>query len=251
MSAAIVIRSLILSAVLAPLFAQSEIDVRGTWRWSCCRGQHTGTFVIESQNSDGTFTGRFGDGPSDGKSPIAGRVSAAGFQFRRTIMPGHQTQMWEAQLSRTGGGLRTTVGNWSGFGFVAGWGDFQAERIGASSSAQPATRSSSLVGRWTWTCCRGIHAGSFTVQSQDAAGRVRGVFGNTASDGATPFEGTYSDGELVFTRFLTINGHSQRQVWRARVTGSGTSLRITDGRWSGFAADGANTDFQARFTGQR
>jgi hypothetical protein len=166
-------------------------------------------------------------------------------------------------------------GSWSGVGFVAGYGDFQAERIGtASSPALPTalsptlptalsptlptalsptlpTAATGIVGRWTWSCCKGTSSGSFTISEQDTAGRVRGVFGNSPADGATPFEGTYSGGQLVFTRMLTINGTSQQQVWRARVAGSGSSLHTTDGQFSGFGAVAGYTDIQATFVGGR
>lgn len=138
-----------------------------------------------------------------------------------------------------------TDGRWSGFGFVAGYDDFRAERVVVPAQ----TVSSSIIGRWNWSCCGGTHAGTFTVYEQDAEGRIRGKFGNNASDNATPFVGTYRDGELVFTRSLTGSLAGKQQQWRARLTGSGSSLRTTGGQWSGYGAAAGYTDFQATFIG--
>lgn len=245
----------------------SGADLRGSWRWTCCRGLHSGTFQIATQKPDGTFSGRFGDTSSDNKTPLSGRLTLAGVEFTRTITPPDQNQVWTAQLGGTSGSSRMINGNWSGVGFVAGYGDFQAERIGTASSpalptasspalptaSSPAlpTAATGIVGRWTWSCCKGTSSGSFTISEQDTAGRIRGVFGNSPADGATPFEGTYSGGQLVFTRMLTINGTSQQQVWRARVAGSGSSLHTTDGQFSGFGAVAGYTDIQATFVGGR
>jgi hypothetical protein len=126
-------------------------------------------------------------------------------------------------------------------------------RAVGSTSQLPAspTASISLAGRWNWTCCKGASSGSFTVSEHGADGRIRGVFGSSASDGASPFEGTFSNGQLVFTRFITVNGARQQQVWRAQVIGSGSSLRTTNGQWSGFGAVTGYTDFQATFVGPR
>ena len=77
------------------------------------------------------------------------------------------------------------------------------------------------------------------------------MFGSSAADGNSPFEGTFSGGQLVFTRFITVNGARQQQVWRAQVTGSGASMRTTGGQWSGFGAVAGYTDFQATFVGPR
>lgn len=226
-------------------------DLRGSWRWSCCRGRHSGTFQITGQNADGTFTGRFGDTANDGRSPISGRIIAANVEFTRRIVAAGQDQRWKAQLSANSGVTRMINGSWSGYAFVAGQSDFQAERIGSGTSTPPQPAASGIVGRWNWTCCKGTSSGTFIVQQQDAQGRIRGVFGNSPSDGATPFEGTYSGGQLVFTRMLTGNIAGQRQVWRAQVTGSGSSLRTTNGQWSGYGAVAGYTDFQATFSGAR
>lgn len=226
-------------------------DLRGTWRWTCCRGQNGGTFQITSQNEDGTFSGRFGDSPSDGKSPFSGRISHASVGFTRVILPVNQNQSWAARLSTESGVVRMIDGHWSGYGFVAGFGDFQAERVKAVTSTPTEPVSNSIVGRWNWGCCKGLYSGTFIVKQQDAQGRIRGVFGNSPSDGATPFEGTYSGGKLIFTRVLTGNIAGQRQVWRAQAAGSGSSLRTTNGQWSGFGAGPGYTDFHATFSGDR
>ena len=226
-------------------------DLRGTWRWTCCRGQHSGTFQITSQSADGNFSGSFGDSPSDAKTPITGRITNANVRFTRAILPVNQNQSWAARLSVQSGVARLVDGQWSGYSFVAGFGDFQAERVKAVTTTPPQPASNSIVGRWNWGCCRGTHSGTFIVQQQDEQGRIRGVFGNSPSDGATPFEGTYSGGQLVFTRVLTGNIAGQRQVWRTQVTGSGSSLRTTNGQWSGYGAGPGYTDFQATFSGKR
>jgi hypothetical protein len=119
----------------------------------------------------------------------------------------------------------------------------------AAPTPAPPTVSPGIVGRWNWTCCKGTSSGSFTVSEHGADGRIRGVFGGSAADGASPFEGTFSGGQLVFTRFITVNGARQQQVWRAQVTGSGSAMRTTGGQWSGFGAVAGYTDFQATFVG--
>jgi hypothetical protein len=119
----------------AALWGQpAPTDLRGTWRWTCCNGQFSGTLQIAAQNPDGTFSGRFGDTPADGKSPLSGRLTAAGIEFNRTILdPPNQNQLWKARLSATSGSLKMIDGNWSGYGFVAGsYGNFQAEKIAAA-----------------------------------------------------------------------------------------------------------------------
>jgi hypothetical protein len=231
--------------------AMGGTDIRGSWRWTCCRGRHSGTFQITGQNSDGTFTGRFGDAAVEGGSPISGRLTAAGVEFTRGIPAVGQSQYWKAQLSAGSGVTRMVNGTWNGYAFVAGQNDFQAERIGSGTSTPPQPAASGIVGRWNWTCCKGTSSGTFTVSGQDSQGRIRGVFGNSAADGATPFEGTYSGGKLVFTRSLTGKLAGQRQVWQAQVTGSGSSLRTTGGIWSGYGAGPGYLDFQATFTGSR
>ena len=110
-------------------------DLRGTWRWTCCRGEYSGTFQISTQNPDGTFSGRFGDTSADAKSPLAGHLTATGIEFTRTILQANQNQLWKAQLSGTSDSLKMINGIWSGYGFVAGSdGNFQAEKIGAAAS---------------------------------------------------------------------------------------------------------------------
>jgi hypothetical protein len=120
---------------------------------------------------------------------------------------------------------------------------------GAAPAHAPPTGSVGIVGRWNWTCCKGTSSGSFTVSEHGADGRIRGVFGSSAADGGSAFEGTFSGGQLVFTRFITANGARQQQVWRAQVTGSGSAMRTTGGQWSGFGAVAGYTDFQATFVG--
>ncbi len=110
---------------------------------------------------------------------------------------------------------------------------------------------SSLVGRWNWSCCKGSSSGSFTIEEHGPDGRIRGVFGSSAADGGSPFEGTFANGQLAFTRFITVNGSRQQQLWRAQVTGSGASMRTSGGQWSGYGATTGYTDFQATYAGPR
>lgn len=243
------IRLILCTALLAPiLFGE---DLRGTWRWNCCRGQHSGTFQITEQNANGSFSGRFGNSPSDGKSPLKGRITNANVQFTRNILPGNQTQSWVARLSVQAGVAKLIDGHWSGYMFSPGNGDFEAERIKAADPDPEPAAGPSIVGRWNWSCCKGAHAGTFIIREQDSQGLIRGVFGNGPSDGATPFEGTYRNGQLSFTRSLTGNLAGQKQQWRARVVGSESSLRTSGGEWSGYSAGPGYTDFQATFIGTR
>lgn len=186
-------------------------DLRGTWRWTCCRGQHGGTFYITTQNDDGTFSGRFGSSSSDGKSRLTGRITNSSVRFARTILPDNQTQSWAARLSVQSGISRLVDGRWSGYMFSPGIGGFEAERIKAAAPAPPPASGPSIIGRWKWVCCNGAHSGTSSVRQQDAQGRIRGVFGNGPSDNATPFEGSYNDGQLTFTRHLTGDLQGKRQ----------------------------------------
>ena len=122
-------------------------------------------------------------------------------------------------------------GHWSGYIFSPGLGNFEAERIKAAAADPEPVAGSSIVRRWRWVCCNGGHSGIFTVTQQDAQGRIRGVFGNGPADNATPFEGTYRNGLLRFTRSLNGDLAGQQQ-WRAQVVDSGSSLRTTGGQWS-------------------
>ena len=229
-------------ALLAGWGGLYATDLRGEWSWTCCRGLHSGTFQILVQNPDGTFTGRFGDTASDGKSPLRGRLTATGLEFQRTILPGQQLQTWTAGLSASGAALRTTNGRWSGFG---GNGEFQATR----KAVEPA--SGQIIGKWNWSCCRGGHRGTFTITGQTPDGKIHGAFGNGPSEGASPLDGTFVRGELVFTRHLTGALQGQQQVWRATVQGSGSAMKTVNGSWSGYGAAPNFTDFQATFAGPR
>ena len=138
--------------------------------------------------------------------------------------------------------LRTTNGRWSGFG---GNGEFQATR----KAVEPA--SGQIIGKWNWSCCRGGHRGTFTITGQTPDGKIHGAFGNGPSEGASPLDGTFVRGELVFTRHLTGALQGQQQVWRATVQGSGSAMKTVNGSWSGYGAAPNFTDFQATFAGPR
>ena len=120
-------------AVLGQSQSTAGADLRGTWRWTCCGGQYSGTFQIGAQTPNGTFSGIFGDTPADGKSPLSGHLTSTAIEFNRTILPANQNQLWKAQLNGTSGNLRMINGSWSGYGLEAGSkGDFHAEKIGSS-----------------------------------------------------------------------------------------------------------------------
>jgi hypothetical protein len=241
-------RLLALAAISASLaFGQTSLNPSGTWNWRCCQGRHSGTFVIDHFDAGGTFSGRFGNTADDARTPIAGRISGSRIEFTRTF--GSQTQRWVGSLSSTGGGLRSS-GTWSGYGLSPGGAnDFSADlaRPAAAPSPTPDPEpisvpggSSTLVGQWRWTCCANVHSGTFTIQDQTPEGHFRGVFGASASDGSTPFAGTYRNGTVVFTRFVLTGAIAQPQQWRAGVAGA----EMQNGRLSGYGISGQES-FQA------
>jgi hypothetical protein len=118
---------------------------------------------------------RFGNSPSDGKSPFTGRITHANVRFTRTILPDNQTQSWAARWSVQSGVARLIDGHWSGYMFPPGIGDFEAERIKAAAPDPEPVAGSSIVGRWRWVCCGGGHSGIFTVKQQDAQWRAQVV----------------------------------------------------------------------------
>jgi len=144
------IRILPIALSCLSLFAQSSTpDLRGTWRWTCCRGTNAGTFTIAVQSPDGTFSGRFGNSPADGGTPLSGRLTGSSLEFTRTFSGPNQIQTWKAQVTGSSNSLKIS-GRWSGYGFVAGHDDFQAERIGAV----PPPSDAGLNGCWN-NC--GVH----------------------------------------------------------------------------------------------
>lgn len=217
----------------------------GTWVWKCCRGAHSGTFTIQSQDSEGRFTGRFGNGPSDGQTAMQGRIRGSRMEFTRSSPAwSGGKQQWAADLEVRSGRLHTRNGRWSGYSHSPGADDFEAS---LTRPEGPGAAISPMVGRWRWECCRGGHSGTFTIEELHPDGAVRGIFGNSPDDGASPFEGTYRSGVLSFTRHVTVNGRAFTQQWTARVINdSGGHPRTTDGRWSGFASTPGNNDFAAR-----
>lgn len=217
----------------------------GTWVWKCCRGAHSGTFTIQTQDSEGRFSGRFGNGPSDGQTPIQGRIRGNRIEFTRSSPAwSGGKQQWSADLEVLGGRLHTVNGHWSGYSHAPGADDFVAS---LTRPEGPGATISPMLGRWRWECCRGGHSGTFTLQELLPDGAVRGVFGNSPDDGASPLEGSYRRGVLSFTRHVTVNGRALTQQWTARViTDSAGQLRTTGGQWSGFAATPNNNDFNAR-----
>lgn len=217
----------------------------GTWVWKCCRGAHSGTFTIQTQDAEGRFIGRFGNGPSDGQTPLQGRIRGTRIEFTRSSPAwGGGKQQWAAELEVRSGRLRTVNGRWSGYSHAPGVDDFEAS---LTRPEGPEATISPILGRWGWECCRGGHSGTFTIQELLRDGSLRGVFGNSPADGATPFEGSYRRGVLTFTRHVTVNGRSFTQQWTARVVDdSGGHLKTADGRWSGFASTPSNNDFLAR-----
>lgn len=234
--------------------AGSSTNLIGAWTWRCCRGAHSGTFTIDSQDANGRFSGRFGNSPSDGGTLLQGRIRDNRIEFTRSSPAWNGgKQQWSAGLELRSGRLTTVQGRWSGYGFTSGNDDFEATlarpKAPAAAPAAPASTSSStssLLGRWQWGCCRGAHSGTFTIQEHRPDGTIRGIFGNTPSDGATPFDGSYRNGAITFTRRLTINGAAQTQQWRARVASVGSGqLQMLDGTWSGFAWTAGNDDFHA------
>jgi hypothetical protein len=225
------------------------LDLRGTWNWTCCAGRHRGTFQIASQNADGSFSGQFGNGPDDGRSPIAGRLTGAAVAFTRTIVTVKKDQTWQGSVTAGSGGALAMKGTWGGYGYLAGASDFSAQKA-AGAADPPGSYPASVAGRWSWTCCKATVSGTWTL-SQDSQGKVKGTFGNGPGEGASPFEGTYADGVLTFARTLTGSLAGRQQSWRGTVQRSGSSWRIQSGSWSGYGAAPGYTDFQATYLGAR
>jgi hypothetical protein len=219
----------------------------GTWSWRCCGGRNSGTFKVEQFRADGSFEGRFGDTADDGKTPLKGTVTGSRMQFSRMYpsLP-NQSQTWSADLTSKNGVLRTVNGTWSGYGSGGGRFDFEAE---LTSQSKPnnwlelkAEYANDLRGEWQWTCCQGRHRGTFSISDFNAKGVFRGKFGTTPDDGNTPIEGQLSGREIVFTRSIDLSGKTQQQIWRGRLSSTGSM----SGSWSGFGAVPGQTDFQAQ-----
>ena len=118
-------------------------------------------------------------------------------------------------------------------------------RLDAGRVDKDSARLPSLLGTWSWTCCRGRHSNTFTITEQRADGTIRGIFGDR--DGmSSPLQGTYKDGVMQFTRYLDIGGRRETQTWRGRIRVQGKVIETVEGRRSGFAATADNDDFHAR-----
>jgi hypothetical protein len=97
----------------------TSANLPGLWSWTCCGGLHSGTFRLSNIGSNGSFSGRFGSGPSDGQSPISGRITGDRVQFTRTILVDGKRvgdQQWSARLVYSGNNWVLTEGKWQGFG---------------------------------------------------------------------------------------------------------------------------------------
>jgi hypothetical protein len=97
-----------------------------------------------------------------------------------------------------------------------------------------------LRGEWSWTCCGGRHDGTFQILVQNADGSFSGRFGDSTADGKSPMQGRITPTGLEFQR--TILPGRQIQNWTSGLSASGATLRMTNGRWSGFGGSG---EFQA------
>jgi hypothetical protein len=244
-----------LVAGTALAFAQPAFDPTGRWNWRCCQGRHSGTFTIDRVNRDGSFLGAFGNSADDTKTPLSGRISGMRMEFIRSYPEsGNQTQKWAATIVTEGGNARTTNGTCSGYGLATPQ-SFEAGRV--TEPPRPAAKpepvrtpapppsgavGSSLVGQWRWTCCAGIHTGTFRIEELTAEGHFHGTFGTSPADGSSPFAGTHTGGVVVFTRFVLEGGKPFRQQWRARIGALGGEM--SDGRLSGYGLVGTQ-EFRA------
>jgi hypothetical protein len=94
-------------------------ELRGRWRWSCCRGAHSGRWEITDQKPDGTFLGAFGGAAADDVGSIEGRVQGNRVEFaRRGTVEGQAFEQHWSGVMR-GETLRGRLE----------FGDFIAERI--------------------------------------------------------------------------------------------------------------------------
>jgi len=108
--------------------AVPALSVLGVWKWSCCRGAHSGTWQITAQNPDGAFTGAFsGKTPTD-VGEIRGRVQGERVEFTRkgTVNGQPFQQHWTGTLkeNRMRGRLEH--------------GEFSAELVPGSGNVTPA-----------------------------------------------------------------------------------------------------------------
>jgi len=106
-----------------------------------------------------------------------------------------------------------------------------------------------LTGTWEWHCCQGRHAGNFTVERFSSDGSFSGRFGNSASDGATPFEGRLVNSRMEFRRSIS-SVPGQTQVWTADLRAIQGGFETVNGRWSGYGGGTAPDDFYAKISRQ-
>lgn len=169
---------------------------------------------------------------------------------KRHVMsiPGQETSV---PLAAQGRYVRIQLAgqNWLSIAEVEVMGGAASSQAGQTPSPGAGASAPSLLGTWGWTCCRGAHRGTFSITEQNPDGSLRGAFGNSPADLATPLQGTFSGGILQFTRYLDIGGRVETQQWRARIEERGGAPQTVGGRWSGYAATPENDDFQAgRYT---
>jgi hypothetical protein len=135
---------------------------------------------------------------------------------------------------------------WRAVDYVYRWVADGADQAIMNTSHKGSASVPSLLGTWSWTCCRGRHRDTFTVTEHRSDGTIRGVFGSGQDGNSTPFQGTFKAGVMQFTRHLDIAGRKETQEWRARIQVQGDVMQTVDGRWSGYAATADNNDFHAR-----
>lgn len=196
--------------------AQPAFDPTGTWQWRCCNNRHSGTFVIDRVDRDGTFHGRFGDTPDDARTPLSGRISGSTLEFDR-IIGSQMQQRWSGTLSADG--LQAN-GSCSGYGLSARE-SFQATRASAPARPTPVPAPGSNP------------AGIISVQNGPYSSTWRQRGSSTTWDAVwsgpgsitTVMEGSIQGNQVTMRRTSSSDGHICE--YRGTIAADGVSVSGT------------------------
>lgn len=123
----------------------------------------------------------------------------------------------------------------------------QVASIEFVSGSQPVgSLAQQLAGSWSWTCCNGLHSGTFRIDPVRSDGTFTGRFGSGPDEGQSPIQGRISGDRVSFVRTILVNGaKAGEQSWTSRLVEKGGRWVLADGDWQGYARSPSNGGFSA------